>query len=127
MLTVTVERLEDAVVLRCEGRIVRGEETAILCLVAQQRGRDVILDLAKVEAIDAAGIGALVLLQAAGIYLKLANPTAQVQETLKLTKLDTIFEIGEFPSLLGAGRDAEKAVIPAGPNDGSEQVFATAS
>jgi hypothetical protein len=54
-----------------------------------------VLDLTHVDAIDAAGIGALVSLQAAGVYLKLMNPTPQVREILKITNLDTIFEICE--------------------------------
>ena len=53
------------------------------------------LDLTLVDAIDAAGVGALVSLQAAGVYLKLMNPTRQVREILKITHLDTIFEICE--------------------------------
>ena len=93
MLTVTAQILGDALVLRCRGRIVRGEETAILCSAARQDGRNVVLDLAEVETIDAAGIGALVSLQAAGIYLKIVNPTEQVRETLRITKLESIFEI----------------------------------
>lgn len=79
--------------LRCRGRIVRGEETAILCSAARQDGQNVILDLSEVETIDAAGIGALISLQAAGIYLKIMNPTEQVRETLRITKLESIFEI----------------------------------
>jgi len=58
-----------------------------LCAAVQQQGRDVILDLRKVDAIDAAGIGALVSLQAAGIYLKLMAPSEHVREILRLTKL----------------------------------------
>jgi anti-anti-sigma factor len=61
-------------------------------------GRNVVLDLTQVDAIDAAGIGALVSLQAAGVYLKLMNPTRPVREILKLTNLDTIFEICESHS-----------------------------
>src|ERR1700735_2343694 len=57
-----------------------------------------ILDLGGVNAIDAAGIGLLITLQAAGIYLQLLNPTRRVQEILKLTKLDSVFEICESPS-----------------------------
>lgn len=98
MLTVTVQNLGDEAILRCQGRIVRGDETAILCAAAQQHGRNVILDLSSVDAIDASGIGVLVSLQAAGIYLKLLNPTEQVREILRLTKLDSIFEICESQS-----------------------------
>jgi len=43
----------------------------LLCAVIQQHGRDIIVDLSGVTAIDAAGIGALVSLQAAGTYLRL--------------------------------------------------------
>lgn len=95
MLTVTVENLGEVSILRCLGRIVRGYETAILCPAAQQHGRSVIVDLTQVDAIDAAGIGALVALQAAGVYLTLMNPSQQVRELLKVTKLDSIFEIRE--------------------------------
>ena len=99
MLTVTVENLGDVAILRCVGRIVRGHETAILCSAARQEGRNVVLDLTQVDAIDAAGIGALVSLQAARIYLKLVNPTKEVREILKVTELDSIFEISELQSV----------------------------
>ncbi len=95
MLTVNVETLGEIVVLRCLGRIVRGYETVLLCSASKQQGRTVVLDLTHVDTIDAAGIGALVSLQAAGIYLRLINPTRRVREVLKVTKLDSIFEIGE--------------------------------
>jgi anti-anti-sigma factor len=92
-MTVTTQNLGDSLLLRCRGRIVRGEETAILCSAARQNRQNIILDLTDVETIDAAGIGALVSLQAAGIYLKIMNPTEQVREILRITNLDSIFEI----------------------------------
>jgi anti-anti-sigma factor len=95
MLTVSVEDLGDGVILRCVGRIVRGEESAILCSAAGQFGRTVVLDLAGVDLIDASGIGLLISLQAAGIYLKLVNPSKPVRETLKITHVDSILEICE--------------------------------
>src|ERR1700704_26196 len=95
MLTVTVKDSDNGVVLQCQGRIVRGDETAILCAAVRQEGRNVTLDLAGVDAIDAAGVGSLVSLQASGIYLTLLNPTDQVREVLKVTQLESIFEIRE--------------------------------
>lgn len=98
MLTVTVENFDEITVVHCQGRIVRGYDHVLLCQAAQQVGRNIVLDLAQVDAIDAAGIGALVSLHAAGVYLKLVNPTRPVREILKLTNLDTIFEICESHS-----------------------------
>ena len=99
MLTVTVRGSGEVVILRCRGRIVHGDETALLCSAVRQESRNVVLDLSKVDAIDAAGIGALVSLQAAGIYLKLMNPTPQVREVLKVTQMDSVFEICKSQSI----------------------------
>jgi anti-anti-sigma factor len=93
MLTVKIENLGEIATLHCAGRIVCGDETAILCAAVQRGQRHVVLDLTNVEAVDAAGIGALVSLQAAGVYLTLMNPSEQVREILKVTNLDSIFEI----------------------------------
>jgi len=98
MLRVIVEDLGDIVTLNCVGRIVRGDETAILCAAAQRGGRNLVLDLGQVDAIDAAGVGALIALQAAGIYLKLRNPTKPVREVLRLTQVESVFEIDADPS-----------------------------
>jgi anti-anti-sigma factor len=96
MLTVTLKDSDDGVVLQCRGRIVRGHENAILCAAVGQQARNLTLDLSGVDAIDAAGIGCLVSLQASGIYLRLLNPTAQVREVLRVTQVDSILEILEF-------------------------------
>lgn len=93
MLQVTVENLGETVILHCVGRIVRGHETAILCPATRRGGKNVILDLGKVDAIDAAGVGAFIALQAAGIYLQLLNPTKAVREILQVTRLNSLFEI----------------------------------
>lgn len=93
MLSVTVEELEQVAILHCSGRIVRGNETAILCAAVRRHGRDIILDLANVDALDAAGIGAFISLQAAGIYLTLKDPNVHVREVLRITGLESIFEI----------------------------------
>jgi len=93
VLHVNSEALGDSIVLHCTGRIVKGEETALLCPAVRQRGRNVILDLGEVDAIDAAGVGALISLQAAGIYLQLINPTKAVREVLHVTGVDSVLEI----------------------------------
>jgi anti-anti-sigma factor len=112
MLTITVETFGEDVVLRCLGRIVRGDETSILCSAVQQESRSVVLDLAEVEAIDAAGIGALVSLQAAGVYLKLLNPTHHLRQALKVTKLDSIFEICESQAPAATTESMRAELVP---------------
>ncbi len=111
MLTINVRDLGNVVILRCQGRIVRGEETSILCAAVQQHGREVILDLQRVHAIDAAGIGALLSLQAAGVYLKLMDPTEPVREILRLTQLESVFEICESESIDERREIAEAASL----------------
>jgi anti-anti-sigma factor len=95
MLTVKAYQSDETVTLQCSGRIVRGEETALLCEAARWHDRDVTLDLTNVEAIDAAGIGMLISLQAAGVYLRLLNPSKSVREMLAITRVDSVFEISE--------------------------------
>lgn len=97
MLHMKGEELGETVILRCAGRIVRGEETSLLCAAVRLRGRDVIVDLSEVDALDAAGVGALISLQAAGIYLQLMNPTRAVREVLQVTGMDSVFEILDSP------------------------------
>ena len=108
MLTVNVESISEVAVVRCSGRIVRGHETALLCSAMQQESRNVVLDLTEVDAIDAAGVGALLSLQAAGVYLKLLNPSRQVREILKVTRLNSIFEIGESQSIAETEQSIEE-------------------
>jgi anti-anti-sigma factor len=93
VLKVTIEESATSVILHCIGRIVRGHETAIMCAAVRHSGRKIVVDLSQVDAIDAAGVGALIALQAAGIYLQLMNPTRAVREVLRVTKVDSVFEI----------------------------------
>lgn len=116
MLTVTLENVGDGVVLNCSGRIVRGQETALLCSAVQHHGKNVILDLSRVDGIDAAGIGALIALRAAGIYLTLRNPSHPVSEVLRVTQLDSVLEIDVAESSPPAGPPAIPAEALVEPN-----------
>ena len=101
MFRVTVEDLGEFVILRCHGSLVRGDETSLLCAAVRHHGRSVILDLSGVPAMDAAGIGALISLQTAGIYLRLENPTKPVREILRVTGMESVFEISDLASPIG--------------------------
>jgi anti-anti-sigma factor len=111
MFSVTVENSTDAVILHCQGSLVRGDETGLLCAAVQHHGRSVVLDFRDVTTMDAAGIGALIALQTAGIYLKLENPTKPVREILRVTGLNSIFEICDSRSPAGAENRLEEAAV----------------
>jgi anti-anti-sigma factor len=122
VLTVTVHNVGNTAVLRCHGRIVHGEESALLCAAVQRHGQDIVVDLGGVNAIDAAGIGALVSLQAAGVYIKLMNATESVRAILRLTGLDTVVEVCDPGSIAedefapqNVGADRRLSVPAMGP------------
>jgi anti-anti-sigma factor len=94
MLRVTMQGAGRDVILYCKGRIVRGEETDILCnALLSQEANHVTLDLAEVDVMDGCGLGLLISFQASGVYLKLLNPSKHVRDVLTLTGLDRVFEI----------------------------------
>jgi anti-anti-sigma factor len=99
MLKVTVRNRGEIAVFRCMGRMVAGEDAlALWDGVRHSAGkRLVVLDLAKVDAIDAAGLGLLVFLHTSafigGMDLKLINPTQRTRKLLALTNLDSVLEI----------------------------------
>jgi len=99
MLAIVVEQSGDSAVLRCSGRLVAGEEVlrlrqAVICLAHK---RSVQLNLAGVEAIDAAGLGLLISLHTlghlVGFTLQVRNPVRRVWELLKLTRLESVLDI----------------------------------
>jgi len=67
-------KVHSVVTLRCYGRLVYRTGRHSLCAAVPHHGRDMIVDLSGVSAIAAAGIGALVSLQAAGESLTAATP-----------------------------------------------------
>ena|SRR2546425_1767523 len=93
MLQVVVEHTADTVVLRCVGRIVAGEEVHALqdTVVSHTDKHVVLLDLAGVDSIDAAGLGLLMFFQtlgrALGFELTLLQPSERVREMLEITNL----------------------------------------
>jgi anti-sigma B factor antagonist len=98
MLNVTVQKLGDTTVLRCQGRIVIGDACAILrnAVLGQTHTRMLVLDLAQVDRIDAGSLGVLLGLRewarSNAIRLRLMNVMNQVEHVLELTKLDRVFQ-----------------------------------
>jgi anti-anti-sigma factor len=105
MLTVKNERAGDVVIIKCAGRIVRGQEAALRDAVLQEKlARVVVVDLSDVESIDAGGLNLLVYLhrwtEDNRAHLKLVNPRPFVREMLTRTHLNCVFDISSFHEAL---------------------------
>jgi anti-anti-sigma factor len=102
MLTIEVEKSGDVAVVRCSGRIVRGEEVCTLrnAVVSEKSSRIVVLDLSDVDSVDAGGLTTLLSLhqwaRSRGVQLKLVNPSHFVYEVLTRTKLDRVLDISNL-------------------------------
>jgi anti-anti-sigma factor len=106
MLTIDTEKMGDVAVVRCNGRIVRGEGIRTLrnAVVSETDTRIVVLDLSEVESLDAGGLTALLSLhhwtRSHAIQLKLVNPSHFVREVLERTRLDRVFNISSLHDAL---------------------------
>ena len=100
MLNIRIERTGETVILHCYGRIVTGNSLSALrdAVLCELDKGSIVLDLSRVERIDAGGLGMLVFLHTCthglGSELKLARPSAQVAQLLELTNLTSVFTIG---------------------------------
>ena len=105
MLTFTTHKLGDTTLFRCAGRLVSGTAPHLRdAVLIQSHARAVVLDLAEIGSIDAAGVGILVSLRAAaqanGVAFKLMNLTPRVEEVLELTNLRDVFEVCTLREML---------------------------
>src|SRR5262245_26383081 len=98
MLKVQTTNSGNVGVLCVQGRIVRGETEVLRNAVLAQRNVSVVmLDLARVRAIDAGGLSLLLELrqytESRGIEFRLKNVTKLVRQVLEMTRLDTVFQV----------------------------------
>jgi len=93
VLRITLKSIEGTTIVGCHGQIAQDEETPLLCLVVGLGDRAVILDLTHTTAIDRSGFGALISLQAAGIFLTLRNPSEHILRELRLRQMQSLFQI----------------------------------
>lgn len=98
MLAVQARNWGTVTVLCLQGRIVNGEAASLgQSLQLPVRGSLLVLDLARVSAVDASGLGLLLELrkqaQAHGIRFKLMNASKLVRRVLEITRLDSVFEM----------------------------------
>jgi len=98
MLKAYTRKFGNAVVICLQGRIVRGEIEALRkAVLVRDDASAVVLDLARVNTIDAGGLGVMLELRAdaesKGIEFRLRNVNRLVKQILTITKLDSVFEI----------------------------------
>jgi anti-sigma B factor antagonist len=99
-LSLQSQKIDDAVVIRCQGRIVVGAEIAALQQELEKHTvltKKVILHLGEVTFIDSVGLGALVrqfgMLRAKGGDLKLCQVSPFLLQVLQVTNLLRVFPI----------------------------------
>ncbi len=99
-LKVSTRQLDGVTILDCSGRLVFGEEAALLRETVKgvlSASRKIVLNLKSVSYIDSGGLGTLVGLytsaQHAGAEIKLSNLTERVGQLLQVTKLLTVFDV----------------------------------
>ena len=99
-LSLQNQKIDDVVVIRCQGRIVLGPEITALQLELEKLTvltQKVVLQLGGVSFIDSVGLGALVrqfgVLQAKGGDLKLCQVSPFLLQVLKVTNLLRIFPL----------------------------------
>ncbi len=92
-------KYENVEIIYCRGRLVFGETTELrdAALVAIRDTGQVVIHLGKVSNIDSSGLGLLASLCVSARKVsgdvKLVAPSAQVAESLKITKLGRVLDI----------------------------------
>lgn len=93
----------DVTVIRCEGRITLGLATNTLRNLMREAlesgSTKLLLDFGGAVQLDSTGIGELVgalsLANEKGAALKLAQMPPKIRELLRITRLDTVFDVEE--------------------------------
>ena len=98
MLKVYSRNLGEVAVLSLKGRLISGETRSLRDAVRSQSNVSaIVLDLSRVTAIDARGLGVMLELQrqtaVEGIRFKLMNVNRFTSRVLEVTRLDSVFEI----------------------------------
>jgi anti-sigma B factor antagonist len=115
MLRLEIREGPAVAIIHCKGRLVFREENCFSAKVLEvlSRTKQVVIDLSDVEMVDGFGLGELVTVQnlasARGCTVKLAAPSRLVYSLLKLTKLNSLFEI--YPTLSEAAVEIQPAVL----------------
>jgi anti-anti-sigma regulatory factor len=106
MLNVTVDKIGELAVVRCEGRIVQSDSAYKLCkaVISLTDARIVVLELSEVSAIGGSGFGMLEFLQRwareNNIRFLLFNPSESVLSALNRARSIAEFYIPSFEEMM---------------------------
>src|SRR5215469_11852789 len=98
-LTLVIERVGDATVVRCHGKLVAGVNDILYSQVRQlmPETKRVVLDLTDLAHVDSTGLGTLVRIyvhsRSVGCSLELINLGPKVRQLLGMTNLLSVFTI----------------------------------
>ena len=117
MLKVQAKNSGTVAVLCLQGRMVKGEtEMLRKTLHSLSEVSAVILDLARVTTVDAAGLGVMLELreqaESKGIRFELMNVTKLVSKVLEVTRLDSVFEVTSGVEFFPAVSQRRQASMP---------------
>ena len=113
---INMEQTGDVAVLQCAGRMVRAQALSLLkdAVTSLSELRVTVLDLSKVEIIDAGGLGMLVSLHnwacVNRIQLKLVQPSKPVRQMLELTRLTSVLDISSVEDVVEIFCTADRAI-----------------
>jgi anti-sigma B factor antagonist len=113
---INMEQTGDVAVLQCAGRMVRTQALSLLkdAVTSLSELRVTVLDLSKVEIIDAGGLGMLVSLHnwacVNGIQLKLVQPSKPVRQMLELTRLTSVLDISSVEDVVKIFCTTDRAI-----------------
>ncbi len=102
MLKVDTRNFGNIAVLSLQGQVVNGHTDSLRDAVQElsgnlPEGSAVKLDLGRVTAVDAGGLGVMLELreqaQSNGIRIELTNVTRQIRRVFEITRLDSVFHI----------------------------------
>ena len=118
MLNVHAKNLGTVAILCLQGQIVNGEtENLRNALYSLSEVSAVILDLARVTAVDAGGLGLMLELreqaESKGISFELTNVTKMVRRVLEVTRLDSVFQITAGVEFFPAVSHSRRTPVPA--------------
>jgi len=112
-LTYQIDCLQDVAVVGCSGRLVRGAALdEFRCRLQRlEHLRVLVLDLSKIDHLDAGGLGALLMLRRWAsqqrVQIKLVDPSPVVRRVLDATHLTSVFEISSLEQALSILRAPE--------------------